>query len=97
MAQPLPDLHPLAENVATVNLQLECSPCFKRICPLGHTNCLRQLPQHGGPGVAGARLKMKAALVLFDWFDHGGLQRDCRRIGESLQKKGRRLDNLYAF
>ena len=35
---------PLAENVATVNLQLECSPCFKRICPLGHTNCLRQLP-----------------------------------------------------
>ncbi len=31
---------------------------------------------------------MKAALVLFDWFDHGGLQRDCRRIGESLVKKG---------
>ena len=27
---------------------------------------------------------MKIALVLFDWFAYGGLQRDCRRIGESL-------------
>ena len=31
---------------------------------------------------------MKVALVLFDWFEHGGLQRDCRRIGESLLSKG---------
>ena len=31
---------------------------------------------------------MKVALVLFDWFSHGGLQRDCRRIGESLLDKG---------
>jgi len=31
---------------------------------------------------------MKAALVLFDWFSYGGLQRDCRRIGESLINKG---------
>lgn len=37
---------------------------------------------------------MKVALVLFDWFAHGGLQRDCRRIGESLLAKGAAVDVL---
>lgn len=37
---------------------------------------------------------MKIALVLFDWFAHGGLQRDCRRIGESLLANGASVDVL---
>jgi len=34
---------PLGENSAMVSLNLDCSPCFKRTCPLGHTNCLEKL------------------------------------------------------
>jgi heptosyltransferase II len=34
---------PLGNNSAIVNLNLECSPCFKRHCPLGHTHCLENL------------------------------------------------------
>ena len=36
---------PLAEdkNINIFYLNLECSPCFKRTCPLGHTNCLKQI------------------------------------------------------
>ncbi len=34
---------PLADRVRTLSLQLSCSPCFKRTCPLGHHNCMQQL------------------------------------------------------
>ena len=34
---------PLGDNSAMVSLKLACSPCFKRICPLGHTDCLEKL------------------------------------------------------
>lgn len=34
---------PLTERMHVHYLRLECSPCFERNCPLGHTNCLRQI------------------------------------------------------
>jgi len=34
---------PLTDNKTIHNLHLECSPCFKRVCPLEHTNCQNHL------------------------------------------------------
>ena len=34
---------PLAEHVAVVHIDIECRPCFKRECPLGHLKCLKDL------------------------------------------------------
>lgn len=34
---------PLASNSTVVTLNLGCSPCFKRHCPLGHLKCLRDV------------------------------------------------------
>ena len=35
---------PLAEKVDIVSTDIECRPCFKRECPLGHLKCLKELP-----------------------------------------------------
>jgi len=34
---------PLSKNCEMLKLHLECQPCFKRECPLGHLNCLQDL------------------------------------------------------
>lgn len=34
---------PLTENKVIHYLNLDCSPCFERVCPLGHTNCLKHI------------------------------------------------------
>lgn len=34
---------PLSDNAQLVQIPIECSPCFQRICPLGHHKCMQDI------------------------------------------------------
>ena len=34
---------PLSNKARILSLNMPCSPCFERTCPLGHTDCLEKL------------------------------------------------------
>lgn len=34
---------PVNDLAEIIKLDIDCSPCFKRVCPFGHTNCLHEI------------------------------------------------------
>ncbi|MBZ9710915.1 lipopolysaccharide heptosyltransferase II [Mesorhizobium sp. B3-2-1] len=52
---------PLAERRELVWLGLSCSPCHRKICPLGHLNCLKTLEVRQVAAAANRLLELPAA------------------------------------
>ena len=34
---------PYGKRHSIVRTEIECSPCLKRVCPLGHHNCMKRV------------------------------------------------------
>ncbi len=54
---------PLSDRAKIMTLNLDCSPCFERVCPLGHTKCLNDL-QPDWVYAAGLELLSKNTIAL---------------------------------
>jgi len=52
---------PLSKQADIHWLHLSCSPCFQRVCPLGHTQCLHQLTPERVIASMNSRLAMAAS------------------------------------
>ena len=52
---------PLSERSELIWLHLSCSPCHKKVCPLGHLNCLKTLDVARVTAAANRLLKVPAA------------------------------------
>lgn len=54
---------PLGDNVAVLSIPVDCGPCFKRECPLGHLKCLNDLAPQRVLDALAALVSIDAPLI----------------------------------